>query len=526
MGGRTPLLCYNHRMPNHSALNWLRRHPKPVAVICSLLVSGYFLALGIAPNDDAYTYVRVADILLNDGLSAAYAHYPWATYSVLFAQLAPFGVNLFVAGLLFNALLYALLAYCFIELVSELTRAWPSEQRDSALLYAILTITLYPQLNEFRSMLIRDVGFWAFSLIGLLQLIKLARPVTQRIEFWKQGIGFCLALACAFAFRAEALVYLIFSPLLLLTLRSDNGGRRIGDAIRLAALIVGSVSAIAIACLLAGFDLFALLSKFLSTYTPFVEAAFTNDEVQRSTLSASLFEDNAEEHLSLLMIVGLFGTLIASLATAIGFPYASTLSIAALRYRLAKVFSVDSNALHLIVGFALINFGILIGFILMTRFVSARYGMLLSLLVILFIPLILARARRPAQLIHTPSLPTWSVGLLFFYCFVDSFYSFGDRKEFLNEAVAWIQQSDSSAPFISNRHALAYASGRVENYEKSPRTFSADELRATKVGTEIAVELNAQLRDSISALEQEGFFERIAAFSGEGEVRILILRRL
>ena len=60
-------------MLDHPALNWLRQHPRLFALIGSLLIAGYVLSLGERPNDDAYTYVRVADILLHDGLAAAYA---------------------------------------------------------------------------------------------------------------------------------------------------------------------------------------------------------------------------------------------------------------------------------------------------------------------------------------------------------------------------------------------------------------------------------------------------------------------
>ena len=63
-------------MLDHPALNWLRQHPRLFALIGSLLIAGYVLSLGERPNDDAYTYVRVADILLHDGLAAAYAYYP------------------------------------------------------------------------------------------------------------------------------------------------------------------------------------------------------------------------------------------------------------------------------------------------------------------------------------------------------------------------------------------------------------------------------------------------------------------
>ena len=64
---------------------------------------------------------------------------------------------------------------------------------------------------------------------------------------------------------------------------------------------------------------------------------------------------------------------------------------------LASTLGVEKNALIVVAGFALINLGILIGFVLVTRFVSARYGMLFSLLVALLIPLLLYRALEAAH---------------------------------------------------------------------------------------------------------------------------------
>ena len=521
-------------MIKHPALAWLRSHPSLVAVLGSLLVSAYFLAAGDAPNDDAYTYVRVADILLHEGVAAAFAHYPWATYPVLFAHLLPLGVDLFTAGLLLNALLYALLAYCFVQLVAQLAKDWPRAQRDSALLLATLVILLYPQLNEFRSMLIRDVGFWAFTLLGLLQLIRLAqRPLG--VAFWRHGLGFCLALGIAFSFRAEALAYLLLGPALFVFLETEQGKRRTRDALRLGALVASSGLVAAALLLLLDVDLLALLGKFLATYAPFFKAAFTADEGQRAALSAVLFGEHAEaysgEYLSLFLVVGLLGILLASLASAVSLPFALTLGLSALRARLRGReashggLALNGDAARLLIGFALINLGILLGFILITRFVSARYGMLFSLLLVTLVPIVLARARRPVQGSSLPPLPAWPLTLLFVYCFVDSFYSFGDRKPFLEDATAWVRAQESQAAFLSNNHRLAYASGRVEDYDRTPRYLSVAELRASAPDTHIAIEMNAQMRERVAQLEQEGVLERLIGFPETGEARILVLRR-
>jgi len=192
-------------MLDHPALNWLRQHPRIFALMGSLLIAGYVLSLGEWPNDDAYTYVRVADIMLHEGLAAAYAHYPWATYPVLLAHFVLIDLDLFTAGRVLNALLYALLAVSFVSVAGELVRNAEPTRRSAILFLAAVTVLLYPQLNEFRSMLIRDVGYWAFMLLGLQQLMVAVRMPSRSGKFWRRVILFFYCPSrCVFLSRRSA----------------------------------------------------------------------------------------------------------------------------------------------------------------------------------------------------------------------------------------------------------------------------------------------------------------------------------
>ena len=273
-------------MLDHPALNWLRQHPRLFALIGSLLIAGYVLSLGERPNDDAYTYVRVADILLHDGLAAAYAYYPWATYSVLFAHFILIDLDLFTGGRVLNALLYALLAVSFVSLAGELVRNAESQRRSAILFLAAVTVLLYPQLNEYRSMLIRDVGYWAFMLLGLQQLIVAVRLPARSSQFVGRLLAFFAALLFAFAFRAEALGYLILTPLLFCFLRDNIGNRRVGDALRVSLALAALGVLALVGSLAAGIELFALLSKFFATYLPFFEATFSPTKHSGPSLAA------------------------------------------------------------------------------------------------------------------------------------------------------------------------------------------------------------------------------------------------
>lgn len=522
-------------MLDHPALNWLRQHPRFFALIGSLLIAGYVLSLGERPNDDAYTYVRVADILLHDGFAAAYAYYPWATYSVLFAHFILIDLDLFTAGRVLNALLYSLLAVSFVSLSGELVRNADPRRRSSILFLAAVTVLLYPQLNEYRSMLIRDVGYWAFMLLGLQQLIIAVRIPSRSPQFWGKLLAFFVALFFAFAFRAEALGYLILTPLLFCFLRDHTGNRRLGDALRASLALITLGVLTLIGSLAAGIELFALLSKFFATYLPFFEATFSPDEVQRTELSSVLFGVHAEayssDYLPVFLITGLLSILAVSLTSAVGLPYLVVVGIASIKVwlgekqriaiNLADRLGVEKDALILIAGFALINFGILVGFVLITRFVSARYGMILSLLVALLVPLLLQRALDASR----GRRVSMAVVLLFTYCLIDSFFSFGERKTFLQDSIDWVQSNETSTPFLTNNHTLAYASERVEFYDKTSRYLSRQTLLRASADTLIVIELNERMRKTMQSFVDTGEGENVIAFPAESP-RIGIYRRL
>ena len=522
-------------MLDHPALNWLRQHPRILALMGSLLIAGYVLSLGEMPNDDAYTYVRVADIMLHDGLAAAYAHYPWATYPVLFAHFVLIDLDLFTAGRVLNALLYALLAVCFVSVAGELVRSAEPTRRSAILFLVAVTVLLYPQLNEYRSMLIRDVGYWAFMLLGLQQLMVAVRVPARSTQFWRRLVLFFTALVVAFFFRAEALAYLLLTPVLFCFVRDQADNRRVGDALRVTlALLALGIAALA-TCLAAGVDILALLARFIGTYAPFIEATFSPDDTQRAAQSSVLFGEHAEvysgDYLPVFLLIGMLSILAVSMTSAVGLPYLTVIGLTlakAWRDRhqrstgdLASTLGVEKNALIVVAGFALINLGILIGFVLVTRFVSARYGMLFSLLVALLIPLLLYRALEAA---HSRRVVV-TISFLFAYCLIDSFVSFGERKTFLEESIDWVKNNDTTAPLLTNNHTLAYASERVEAYDKTQRYFSLQRLRETSSNTLLVIELNTQMRDTLQQLVQNCEAEVVASFPAQSP-RIGIYRRL
>src|SRR5690606_36760526 len=192
--------------------SWINKDIRWWAILASLLLSLLHALLNPMPNVDAFTYVRTAEVYLEQGLFAAFAWYPSATYPVLIAWIHQMtGLNLFVSGQVINAMVYALLTYTFITLVMEIHRRADTTGTDRIALLAAITILVFPQLTEYRYFLIRDIGALAFLLMGLLQLMRVER------ERWlRQALLFTLFTLAAALFRAEALVYLLLGPCTLL----------------------------------------------------------------------------------------------------------------------------------------------------------------------------------------------------------------------------------------------------------------------------------------------------------------------
>ena len=128
------------------------------AVGLSLLLSVWHALLNQIPNADGFEYVRIAEVFLKDGLAAAFALYPSATYPVLVGVLQSLGLDPFVAGQVLNALFYALLVNVFMSIALEIR-----DTRRHALIAAVVVL-VYPQINEYRYYMIRDIACMSFCI--------------------------------------------------------------------------------------------------------------------------------------------------------------------------------------------------------------------------------------------------------------------------------------------------------------------------------------------------------------------------
>jgi len=471
-----------------SQFNWRQLDIRIYAVCASLMISLFTILIPDTLNDDAYVYIRTAGIALDDGIAAAFQHYSWATYSLLISAVSQVGLDLFSAAFIINGLFYALLVYAFVSIISEI------DNSRLTLTFAAICILVYPQLNEYRYLIIRDIGFWALTLFSVWLFIRHRK--TRKFKF---AFGYCSVLILAAFFRAEAAAFLFLIPFTVLLDKQKNKKTKKQIFVHLMATAIGfSMIAILLLALL-GFDITSLFIEFVSVYEPFVASTFSPNEFELSALSTLLFGEYAAaysaEYISIFMATGLLAILFANVFNAIGGPYFFVLVYGAI----FKKVKIDRDLANTVLGYMLINFIILFLFLFITRYLTSRYATMICLLLALPVPLILADLYRQA-LEKKQSLVTAALVLFFSYCAADAYYSFGDSKSFVFDSIDWIaDSSDKSRRVITNNHAIAYYSGRVENYDSVLKFLTQDQLLNAVEEDLIVIEMNHEMTQLVES---------------------------
>ena len=488
-----------------------------LAVFASLLISLLTSAFGSVPNNDAYGYIRTAEIFSDEGFAAAFAHYEWATYSLFISIVHKLpGVDLIAAAYFLNALFYGLLVYSFISIIREI------DDSDRVLLLAAITILVYPQLNEYRLYIIRDIGFWSLSLFSLWQFMVFGRTHNYRNAMW-----FCAALLLAATFRVEAISYLLVVPLCLLIDERIARDQRIKYGLFFTGFSLVLLILAIVVSQLAGLGLIKLFTDFVSVYAPFLSSTLFPTEAESLTLATAIFNEHAanysREYLTLFLLVGLSAILLANLFNGIGGPFLIVLAIGHFK----KLCAIEKHNFAPILAILLVNGLILFLFIIVTRFLSSRYTMLLCLVLALFVPLILDRLLQWSGSAGKKVLVTRLIAVFLLYCAIDAYISFGSTKNYLYDAADWIAENSSPGTMVlTNNTAIAYFSGKVQEYDLTQRNLTEEEVLQTSPGSFIAVETTPVMRQLFQSNAISSRVEQLIAFPDDEEQRLVVYRRI
>lgn len=200
--------------------------------LCSVLLSLWAWHADPIINNDGTQYVRAASYFIDGQWQQGFEVYKWPFYSLVSAFVAKVaGLTAAHAAYTVNAGLYILLLWGFLACV------WSLGGDRRVLVIGAIIVLLHPTLNEHRSYIIRDIGYWAFYLWGLAYFFHyLLEGRHQSLGLW----GLCAIVATLF--RIEGLVFLLLLPVVVRVGRLTGVRRQVsvGTGMALAVALLGS----------------------------------------------------------------------------------------------------------------------------------------------------------------------------------------------------------------------------------------------------------------------------------------------
>ena len=484
------------------------------AVLLSMVLALISINTGHELNNDAYVYLRAAELYGELGAHSILESYGWHGYSIIIALTdRVFPGGLLTAAYFINISLGAVLVYAFISLAMEY-RDTPAIR-----LIAALTVLCFPSLNEIHHYLIRDFGFWAFSLLALLGLVrfhKSCHPV--------HAVIWCLGLLAATFFRLEGLVLIALSPFSLLC-RTDLSWP---DRLKLLSVpglvLLLALAAISILAMLAGLDLLELFAYSYRNYLPRIldystVLAATADNVNAALYHHEFFPGHGASGM-LITIVAYLYTLVHNIVVALTGP--GTLILAYGIYRGAC--RCDRKVILPTAFFLLATCIYLFVFITTMRFSTERYATLAGLILLSFIPLCIEHLYLQAQAQQKLKLFRGVFGFILLYFVVDSFISFGYSKQFIHDASRWVSENATAGTtLVTNNRTIAYESGLVEDYDKVEVVpeYYLDRFPDTGL---VALELKRREAVLIEDIENRPGVEFVISFNNERNDQVRIYR--
>lgn len=220
-----PVIGWPNRRLGASAPAW-------TAFLASLVLSSVAVGGSSVLNRDGMLYVDAARAFLADGYPALLGSFDWPLLPMLIAGLGSLaGIDLETAGHVIDGLFLAGACALMVDLARH------HQQNDASLAWATCLVVLaMPGYNGYRDQLLREYGYWFFSMLAFWLALRWGRAGRG----WRDALPCQLALVAAMLFRLEAVVF--FLALIAWQVASAPAGERVRRMAMVAALPLLTIS--------------------------------------------------------------------------------------------------------------------------------------------------------------------------------------------------------------------------------------------------------------------------------------------
>jgi len=468
------------------------------------------------PNDDAFSYLRAAELFSRQGLNATLVNYGWYWYSVLIAcleSLLPIG--LMNAAHLVNMLSLAVLVYAFITLVMEYS------QSASVKVFAAAVILCYPTINEMRYFLIRDFAYWALCLSALTQFIRFGKT-GNLANAW----GWTLTMSVAILFRLEGLILLAITPFSLLVPGVTPTNSKTARLLTLLFIMLTCAVSILLVFAMAGINLFEVFNFTYRWYLPLLnEYPDTLSGAAQNTGLSLHISEQVENFTGRGMLVLIFGY-VCTVASTLIMTISPLVCLVLFYGWISGRISLSSENKWPWLFFLCSALLVLLTFVSIMQFMTTRYAVLAALLLLTQLPLLIDNLYLHA--IQEKSVRRFKIVCVILVIFfsADSLVSFGYSKTYIRQAGDWARENIApGSKMQTNSFAVAYFSGLVADYD-AIETDPAQSLLVYSDNDYLVLELPHDDTGSKEVLGTMTGIKEVARFANKRDDAIVIYQVL
>lgn len=173
---------------------------KWMTALIVLILFFKILLLNSYINRDALIYIKQAYIFSNSNFIDGYSIYNWPFYSFLISLISKFtDIKIQTSAHLMNIIFFSLTIYFYLKLLLFITN-----EKKIIFIGGLIVLIFISIIDKYALMIIRDHGFWFFSIVGVYFFLKSKLNDSYYINsLWKLSF----ILSCMF--RVEALFFLI-----------------------------------------------------------------------------------------------------------------------------------------------------------------------------------------------------------------------------------------------------------------------------------------------------------------------------
>jgi hypothetical protein len=402
------------------------------AAILSLLLSGWMIATSSIINPDGICYLQSAEMMKNSFSDAMHlcGQAKWPFYSFLIYSVSKWtSFSDLNSAYFLDAVLSLISVLTFIAIVGTLTTS------KRILWLAAAVILLSHEFNALRIDIVRDHGFWAFYLLSILFLIKFTR--TNKFLF---ALAFSASLMIATLFRVEAVVFLLLVP--FITFFSEKS---FVNFLKLNCLTFLLIAGAAGYVLLHRDHSLGRLDEIQFQLSHGAQWLAQTFQTRTDALAKYVLTTFSAGDAKLVFVLMLLSWYVASVAINLSVIYAILVVYAWMKKLISH---------PVLWAYVTVNVLITAIFLAQNMYISKRYLIALSLVLMVWVPFALEFIIQQRK--------KWLTAVVIFFIFISSLggiFSFGPSKEYIREAGLWVSANvPKSATFYSNDYQVLYYS--------------------------------------------------------------------